>query len=71
MLPAEAGLEIELAAGSDPATLNLDGQQTWPVTPGRPVSIGRAPFTIRLVMPARKTYYSILRDKLKWSGSQV
>jgi NAD+ kinase len=71
ILPADAGLEIELVPGSEPATLNLDGQQVWPLGPGRPVTIGRAGFCVRLVTPLRKTYYSILRDKLKWSGSQV
>lgn len=71
VLPAEAGLEIELAPDSEPATLNLDGQQLWRIAPGRPVAIAAAGFHVRLVVPRNKTYYSILRDKLKWSGSQV
>ncbi|MFO7639244.1 MAG: NAD(+)/NADH kinase [bacterium] len=71
ILPAAAGLEVELAEGSEPATLNLDGQQRWRIAPGRPVVITEAGFRVRLVTPRHKTYYSILRDKLKWSGSQV
>ncbi|MFO7676018.1 MAG: NAD(+)/NADH kinase [bacterium] len=71
ILPADAALEVELAAGSDPATLNIDGQQVWPLRPGRPFAIGRAGFCVRLVTPHRKSWYGILRDKLKWRGSQV
>ena len=71
ILPAEAGLEVELAADSEPATLNIDGQRLWRIIPGRPVTVGAAGFCVRLVTPVNKTYYSILRDKLKWSGSQV
>ena len=71
ILPGEAGLEVELTPDSEPATLNLDGQQPWRIVPGRPVAITTAGFCVRLVTPQNKTYYSILRDKLKWSGSQV
>jgi len=71
ILPADGTLEVELAAGSEPATFNLDGQQVWPLTPGRPVAIERAGFYVRLVTPAGKSWFGILRDKLKWSGSQV
>lgn len=71
ILPADTRLELELARGSDPAVLNLDGQSRWRIAPGRPVLITRADFCVRLVTPRKRTYYSILRDKMKWSGSQV
>ena len=71
ILPADAEVELELGPGSGPAVLNLDGQRQWRITAGRPISITRAGFSIRLVTPRKRTYYSILRDKLKWSGSQV
>ncbi len=71
ILPPDTRLELELGPGSDPAILNLDGQKRWRITPGKTVMITRADFHIRLVTPRKKTYYSILRDKLKWSGSQV
>ena len=71
ILPPDTTLELEVEAGADDATVNLDGQRRWRVKPGRPVRIGRAEFCIRLVVPNNKTYYQILRDKMKWSGSQI
>uniref|UniRef100_A0A7C4CE85 NAD kinase n=1 Tax=candidate division WOR-3 bacterium TaxID=2052148 RepID=A0A7C4CE85_UNCW3 len=71
ILPGDAKVQLELAPGSEAATLNLDGQTRWPVQPGRPVVLSRARFCVRLVTPQNKTCFQILRDKLKWSGSPV
>ena len=70
ILPADAQVELELSRRSESAVLNLDGQERWVMKPGRPLHISRADFTIRLVTPKGKTYFQILRDKLKWTGSQ-
>ncbi|MBM3330240.1 NAD(+)/NADH kinase [candidate division WOR-3 bacterium] len=70
ILPPDAKVELELSRRSESAILNLDGQERWIVRPGRPLHISRADFTIRLVTPKDKTYFQILRDKLKWTGSQ-
>lgn len=69
ILPADAKVELELSKRSESAVLNLDGQERWTMRPGRPLCIKRAAFTIRLVTPKGKTYFQILRDKLKWTGS--
>ncbi len=70
ILPGDAKVELELSKRSESAVLNLDGQERWIVRPGKPIRISRAGFTIRLVTPKGKTYFQILRDKLKWTGSQ-
>jgi len=70
ILPGDARVELELSRRSESAVLNLDGQERWIVRPGQPIRISRAGFTIRLVTPKGKTYFQILRDKLKWTGSQ-
>ncbi len=70
ILPADAQVELELSRRSESAVLNLDGQERWVMKPGQPLHISRAGFTIRLVTPKGKTYFQILRDKLKWTGSQ-
>jgi NAD+ kinase len=70
ILPPDAKITLELSRRSETAPLSLDGQERWTVRPGRPISISRAGFTIRLVTPKGKTYFQILRDKLKWTGSQ-
>jgi NAD kinase len=36
--------------------------------PGDRVGVVAAPERLRLVRPQQKTYYSVLRDKLKWGG---
>lgn len=71
VLPADARLEFALSKRSESAVLNLDGQERWNIKPGRPLRIRRAGFTIRLVVPKGKTYFQILRDKLKWTGSHL
>jgi NAD+ kinase len=71
ILPPDAEVELELSKRSESAILNLDGQERWTIRPGRPLHISRADFTIRLVTPKGKTYFQILRDKLKWTGSQL
>ena len=70
ILPPDAEVELELSRRSESAALNLDGQERWTIRPGRSLHISRAGFTIRLVTPKGKTYFQILRDKLKWTGSQ-
>jgi len=70
ILPADAQVALELSPRSESAVLNLDGQERWIIRPGHPLRISRACFTIRLVTPKDRTYFEILRDKLKWTGSQ-
>jgi NAD+ kinase len=70
LLPGTATVELELSARSDSAVLNLDGQERWRILPGHRVSLTRAGFGIRLVVPRRKTFFRILREKLNWTGSR-
>jgi len=71
ILPGDARVELELSKRSESAVLNLDGQERWTIGPEQPIRISRAGFTIRLVTPKGKTYFQILRDKLKWTGSHL
>lgn len=71
VLPGSMPVRLRLSARSNRAVLSLDGQNRWSLAPGQSVSISLAPFVLRLVLPRSKTYFSILRDKMKWSGSQV
>ncbi|MEO0079302.1 MAG: NAD(+)/NADH kinase [candidate division WOR-3 bacterium] len=71
ILPADATIELELTGRSAPAVLNLDGQERWVIRPETSVRLNKAPFSVRLVTPRNRTYFQILRDKMKWSGSQV
>ncbi|MBM3315734.1 NAD(+)/NADH kinase, partial [candidate division WOR-3 bacterium] len=68
VLPGDAAVELQLSRRSDSAMLNLDGQERWPLRPGGSVAVRVADFAVRLVAPRSKTYFQILRDKMKWSG---
>jgi len=70
ILPGDAHVELAISPRSQAAVLNLDGQDRLRIEPGKPVRIRRADFSVRLVTPRGKTYFQILRDKLKWTGSQ-
>jgi len=70
LLPADTRVELELSPRSDCAIVNLDGQERWHIRPGRRVVLTRAGFTVRLVVPRRKTFFRIMRDKLNWTGSR-
>ena len=51
--------------------LTIDGQVQMRMQVGDEVEVCRSPQVVRLVMPKGQTYFDILRQKLKWSGSNV
>jgi len=50
------------------ALLVVDGQCQGLLEPGGQVTIRRADFKIQLVTPRKRSYYEILRSKMKWGG---
>ena len=59
-------IELHLAQSSDSVFLTLDGQTGVPVQIGDRVRITRAAELLKLIQPPNKTYFEILRNKLKW-----
>jgi len=70
VLPADEPLVLVLSGKSRVATISLDGQTRWLIKPGQNLTINRADFSVRLIVPRGECYFEILRNKLKWSGSQ-
>jgi NAD+ kinase len=70
VLPAEGPVTLQLTGKSSDAILSVDGQIRWPMKPATPVAITHADFGVQLIVPRGKSYFEILRDKLKWTGSQ-
>lgn len=68
VLPATETLTIQLDRKSEPAILIVDGQERRDFNPSEQVIIKKANYKIRLVAPKNKSYYEILRRKMKWSG---
>jgi NAD+ kinase len=61
-----AKIELRMAENSDSVFLTLDGQTGVPMQPGDRVRITRAEERLKLIHPPKKSYFEILRNKLKW-----
>src|SRR5271157_3792249 len=59
-------IELYLSQSSDSVFLTLDGQTGVPMQIGDRVRISRAAERLKLIQPPNKTYFEILRNKLKW-----
>ncbi len=66
VIPDSAKIEIDFQAGEDSVFLTLDGQVGFELAPGDHIIVRKAPEKLRLIRQAKKTYYEILRSKLKW-----
>jgi NAD+ kinase len=66
VIPDAATIEVDCQAGDHGATLTLDGQVGIEVGPGDRVVVRKAPQKLHLLRASRKTYFEILRNKLKW-----
>jgi NAD+ kinase len=66
VIPDSVTIEVDFKAGEDVVFLTLDGQIGIEVLRGDRVRIRKAAERLHLVRPARKTYFQILRNKLKW-----
>jgi len=59
-------VEVTLTGSAESVYLTLDGQKGVPMQSGDKVRIFRAEERLKLIQPKRKSYYEILRSKLKW-----
>ena len=66
VIPDSAKIEIEFKSEDDSVFLTLDGQVGIELAKGDHIQIGKAPEKLRLVRPSIKSYFEILRSKLKW-----
>jgi NAD+ kinase len=66
VIPDNAKIEIAYAGGEAPIYLTVDGQVGVELHANDVVALSAAPLRLRLVRPQEKTYFSVLRDKLKW-----
>lgn len=69
VIPAERDVRV-LATGTnagDEIYVTFDGQSGFPLPPGRAVTISRAPRPLRLVRASNRSYFEVLRQKLRWN----
>jgi len=59
-------IEVKLAGDAESAYLTLDGQKGIPMESDDSVRITRSAECLKLIQPPQKSYFEILRNKLKW-----
>lgn len=69
VVPASAEIRVQPAAGAsnDEIFVTFDGQSGHPMQADDVIVVGRAERQVRLVRAATRTYFDVLREKLKWS----
>jgi NAD+ kinase len=69
VIPASRTIKIEPMVGDRHADgyVTFDGQAGFQLLPGDLVSVRRAEHPLRLVRSRQRTYFDILRQKLKWA----
>ncbi len=67
-LPDTVVVTVCLTSQSEDVSLTLDGQIGFPLMPHDVVEIKRSRFKMRLIKHPTKSYYEILRSKLKWGN---
>ena len=55
-------------ADQDEVFVTFDGQSGFPLRPGDRVSVRRAPRPVRIVKSPHRTYFDVLREKLRWGA---
>lgn len=66
VVPDTAKMRVAFHPSEESIYLTLDGQVGLELNEGDQVTVRKADHTLRLVRPTRKTYFEILRRKLKW-----
>ena len=59
-------IEVKLSAGTESVFLTLDGQKGIPLQATDRVRISRGQQRLKLIQTPHKSYFEILRNKLKW-----
>jgi NAD+ kinase len=68
VLPATSALTIQpIIAGGEDIFVTADGQTGYPLSAADAVTVTRADRVLRLVRSTERSYYGVLRQKLKWA----
>jgi NAD+ kinase len=68
VIPAERDVRVEPAGTNAPGEIyvTFDGQSGFPLAAGEGVTIARHARPLRLVRASARSYFEVLREKLKW-----
>ncbi len=69
VLPASSLIRVRPhLSDDDEVAVSVDGQAGVPLREGDEVRIRRADTTLRLIRPSTRSYFDVLREKLRWGG---
>lgn len=66
VIPGTSQVSVDFSAADEPVYLTLDGQTGAQLGLNHRVTVTRSESKVRLVRPIGKTYFEILRNKLRW-----
>jgi len=66
VVPDDADIELRLKTDKEDVALTLDGQVGFALQVEDRVMIKKSNTTFRLIQPANRNYFDVLRDKLRW-----
>jgi NAD+ kinase len=66
VVPGSARITLDFAAANEPVYITLDGQIGFQLKPKDRVTITQSKSRVALVRPPAKSYFEVLRNKLKW-----
>lgn len=66
IVSAESHISVIVKAAHSNIMLTIDGQEAFDLCPGSIVEVEKADQTIKLIRSCKRSYYEILRTKLKW-----
>jgi len=67
IVPAGAEVAVKLLTGGEEVILTLDGQRGASLVRSDTVRVRRAPFELELVTSPRRSYYDLVKEKLRWA----
>jgi NAD+ kinase len=70
VIPASSDIHVRPIMDSNSEVfVTFDGQSGFPLQSSDIVSVRRAPRSLRIIKAANRTYFEVLRNKLRWGGS--
>lgn len=67
VIPADSPVRVQpLMEDRDEVHITFDGQAGFELQPGDDIRICRAERVLRLIRPSTRSYFEVLREKLKW-----
>ena len=68
VIPASSEVHVRPIMEANEVYVTFDGQSGFALQAGDLISVRRAPRPLRIIRSPNRTYFDVLREKLKWGG---